>query len=148
MNFLFGMLSQNLPGSAYAARNIVPLEQHAVLNQRLSRHEHGDSSLRVRETQEKSNAAMTGADHRDERREEGEDNGQGEKLDNDSVLDIFISFSSSILAFSSSAARQSKHDSSPSETAKQSGGQTQRKTLSLCARRSFKCCQHSAPRLF
>ena len=53
INFLFGMLSQNLPGSAYAARNIVPLEQHAVLNQWLSRHEHGDSSLRVQETEEK-----------------------------------------------------------------------------------------------
>jgi hypothetical protein len=36
INFLFGMLSQNLPGSAYAARNIVSLEQHAVLNQWLS----------------------------------------------------------------------------------------------------------------
>jgi hypothetical protein len=37
-----------------------------------------------RRRKKKSNAAMKGADHRDERREEGEDNGQEEKLDNDS----------------------------------------------------------------
>ena len=78
------MLSEKLPGSAYAARKIVPLEQHAVLNQWLSRHEHGDSSLRVQETEEKKKAAMTGADHRDERREEKEDNGHEKKMENDS----------------------------------------------------------------
>ena len=33
MNFLFGMLSQNLPQSVHAAKNIVPLEEHAVLKQ-------------------------------------------------------------------------------------------------------------------
>jgi hypothetical protein len=34
MRFFIGMLSQNLPGSAYASRQIVPLKEHGVLKQR------------------------------------------------------------------------------------------------------------------